>query len=634
MSYETRRLSNRQTHFNTRSECLNSVKYCNTNPRFEHFNQVLFHAGDREDLERYAFLQARQLQTLAGHGGLAYTDLEETVMHVFDLFKKGVIVVFRGGKLVSFVPFSNANYGIGDVVKYLYVDEKDKKMLEKYTKTKTKSEKLYAYLMRRFEKYAKQRGWRVNPDRRKWVLNNCIFRSMPKPFEGDQNIALLEYWMQRLADEREIPDCVLLINVRDFPLMPLDGSHPYKDIVPQGEQYQGKEGIPTYPVCSFSGKEGFADVPVPNPSDMTNATEKAVYFPDGCQRDDTEPFTDWSAKEPRAVFRGTNTGCGVDSSLNMRIRLVKEIAEARPDLLDATFTSINTRIRKPSIDRPINAPDKKRLSPTGNYLDFNSMTRFRYIVNVDGYVRAYRLGNELRSMSVILLQASPYRLWFEHLLKPYVHYVPIAADLGDLVEKIEWCKRHNEECKKIAENALALHGKIMRGDGILDAWAGVAKKIASRYADTPRFYQRPSTPKRWVIVTANPSPFFLENLRGLLPCLGIVVVRGGKNENEAIDKGLELASSTGKYDVYIKHDPDVLPSEELLRHYLDLPSLGEMIELVKPGKVFSTRGGTVTSVRIIANDNPLVRIDKDVESSKPGYRFFLVPPYSLKQTPL
>lgn len=597
MSYETRRLSNRQTHFNTRSECLNSVKYCNTNPRFENFNQVLFHAGDREDLERYAFLQARQLQTLAGDGGLAFTDLEETVMHMFDLFKKGVIVVFRGGKLVSFVPFSNANYGIGDVVKYLYVDEKDKKMLEKYTQTK--SEKLYAYLMRRFEKYAKQRGWRVNPDRRKWVLNNCIFRSMPKPFEGDQNIALLEYWMQRLANEREIPDCVLLINVRDFPLMPLDGSHPYKDIVPQGEQCYG---IPTYPVCSFSGKEGFADVPVPNPSDMTNATEKALYFPDGCQRDDTEPFTDWSAKEPKAVFRGTNTGCGVDSSLNMRIRLVKEIAKARPDLLDATFTSINMRIRKPSINRPIDAPHKKRLSPTGNFLDFNSMTRFRYIVNVDGYVRAYRLGNELRSMSVILLQASPYRLWFEHLLKPYVHYVPIAADLGDLIEKIEWCKRHDEECKKIVENALALHGRIMGGDGILDAWAGVAKKIASRYADTARFYQRPVNHDkiRRVIVTANPSRVFLDNLRGFLPDTDIMVMlSGGTNQNKAMEKGLEIAKAKGEYDVYLKHDPDILPGEDLLHHYLDVPAPGEMIELVKPGRVFSTRGGTATRVTII-----------------------------------
>ncbi len=26
-------------------------------------------------------------------------------------------------------------------------------------------------------------------------------------------------------------------------------------------------------------------------------------------------------------------------------------------------------------------------------------------------------------------------MWFSHLLKPYIHYVPVKSDLSDLIEK-------------------------------------------------------------------------------------------------------------------------------------------------------------------------------------------------------
>ena len=44
--------------------------------------------------------------------------------------------------------------------------------------------------------------------------------------------------------------------------------------------------------------------------------------------------------------------------------------------------------------------------------------------------------------------------WFTHLIKPFVHYVPIKYDLSDLVEKIEWVHTNDGEARTIASNAL------------------------------------------------------------------------------------------------------------------------------------------------------------------------------------
>ena len=46
--------------------------------------------------------------------------------------------------------------------------------------------------------------------------------------------------------------------------------------------------------------------------------------------------------------------------------------------------------------------------------------------------------------------------YFEHFysdLKPWVHYVPVKADLSDLIEKIRWAKNNDDKAKKIVNNA-------------------------------------------------------------------------------------------------------------------------------------------------------------------------------------
>ena len=78
-----------------------------------------------------------------------------------------------------------------------------------------------------------------------------------------------------------------------------------------------------------------------------------------------------------------------------------------------------------------------------------NQSRYKYILNIQGNSAAYRLSYLLRSGSVILNVESENKLWWEDKWEPMKHYVPIKSDLSDLKEKIEWCREHDEECRKI-----------------------------------------------------------------------------------------------------------------------------------------------------------------------------------------
>ena len=44
--------------------------------------------------------------------------------------------------------------------------------------------------------------------------------------------------------------------------------------------------------------------------------------------------------------------------------------------------------------------------------------------------------------------------WFSHLIKPYIHYIPVNYDLSNLITQIEWVKNNDAQAKIMAHNAL------------------------------------------------------------------------------------------------------------------------------------------------------------------------------------
>jgi len=44
-----------------------------------------------------------------------------------------------------------------------------------------------------------------------------------------------------------------------------------------------------------------------------------------------------------------------------------------------------------------------------------------------------------------------YRQWYYDRLKPWVHYVPVAADLSDLMARVEWLRANDQQARDIGQ---------------------------------------------------------------------------------------------------------------------------------------------------------------------------------------
>lgn len=79
--------------------------------------------------------------------------------------------------------------------------------------------------------------------------------------------------------------------------------------------------------------------------------------------------------------------------------------------------------------------------------------QYKYQINVDGTVAAYRFPYLLAGGGLVLKQDSPYYEHFYPQLKPWEHYVPVKRDLSDLKERVLWALEHDDEAYRIAHNA-------------------------------------------------------------------------------------------------------------------------------------------------------------------------------------
>jgi hypothetical protein len=95
---------------------------------------------------------------------------------------------------------------------------------------------------------------------------------------------------------------------------------------------------------------------------------------------------------------------------------------------------------------------------------FHLMKTYKYLIVLNGQSASGRLAQFLRySGAVILLQDSTeIKYHFSSRLKPWVHYVPIAYNGADVIEKIQWLQRNDEKAHTLAKNAYAFGQSYLR----------------------------------------------------------------------------------------------------------------------------------------------------------------------------
>lgn len=170
-----------------------------------------------------------------------------------------------------------------------------------------------------------------------------------------------------------------------------------------------------------------------------------------------QPLPPWHERLPVAIWRGSSTGTPrltpANLAQNLRYRLCAASRRLGP-WLDARFTAV-VQCPDPPTQQMVEQQLHRQELLTPKVSPWH-LALHRWILEIDGNVNSWGLLWKLLSGSCVLRVHSPRQQWYHHQLQPWQHLVPIAADLSNLAEVLDWCQRHPQTCESIAQAGQAL----------------------------------------------------------------------------------------------------------------------------------------------------------------------------------
>jgi hypothetical protein len=178
------------------------------------------------------------------------------------------------------------------------------------------------------------------------------------------------------------------------------------------------------------------------------------------------PVKPWEDRERTPVFRGT--AWWPDDWQGVRKACVKNVSDEillpklnttrykavmfsqkHPDLLNARFHEYDLNV--PGM-KDACYPRLNKTMPEDSIPSHLYYHNYQTALVLNGIGAAFRLTRHFEYQQAVILQAYKHEEWFTKYLLPWVHYVPVAEDLSDLQERLEWVRDHSEEMRVIAEN--------------------------------------------------------------------------------------------------------------------------------------------------------------------------------------
>ena len=396
-----------------------------------------------------------------------------TLNYVFDEFHTSVFIQILNNKIHTFVLLKN-NKSNPDLLKNIKTDPNHYKNIDDFINDLNKQ-------------YFKNLKIEKNKEDSIYFTDCYVdLWSIPNKQAPEWWLYIYQYDMiNKLLQNRQINDTEFILNFKDQNMLVKDGqTNPHYNVLgnlttPLKHKYGS-----FIPILNMGSHNKFADLPIPTNDDWELSNNK-IYL--GACRNSyynikKEINTNYDNKIPTAIFRGSSTGCGTVIKNNPRLKaayLTKQLYK-HPKYginnnqdgilyLDARITKFSAKVKKHYSDEYIHFvnPDNLKLKTTER-MSINSISNYKYILSIEGNIAAFRLTLELSYNSVILLVKSEFYIWYQSLLKPWVHYVPVKHDLTDLIDKIDWCKKHDDKCKQIANNALEFFNKYINTNAIND----------------------------------------------------------------------------------------------------------------------------------------------------------------------
>jgi hypothetical protein len=168
----------------------------------------------------------------------------------------------------------------------------------------------------------------------------------------------------------------------------------------------------------------------------------------------------WRSRDDTVLWRGTTTGHGRISAPDMSAANSVLIQRSRLCLAVRGLAGVDAKFSKiAQSDDP--ARDRARLEGAGIFgphLEPATWAKHKYALDIDGNSNAWaNLFQRLLLGCCVIKVASQrgYRQWYYDALEPWRHFVPVKADLSDLIEKIAWCKANTAQSAEIAATGQA-----------------------------------------------------------------------------------------------------------------------------------------------------------------------------------
>lgn len=259
----------------------------------------------------------------------------------------------------------------------------------------------------------------------------------------------MDAFLLSLTRKVKLPDIEFFVNLGDWPL----------------EKRRASQN--PSPVFSWCGSNDTRDIVMPT-YDLTESvleTMGRVSLDMMSVQGHTGPV--WEKKINKGFWRGRD-------SRKERLELVK-LARANTAMLDAALTNFF-----------FFKHDESLYGPLVKHVSFFDFFKYKYQINVDGTVAAYRLPYLLAGDSVVFKHDSIYYEHFYNELQPWVHYIPFRSDLSDLLEKIQWAKDHDEEAKKIALAGQQFARTHLMGDSVFCYYHKLFQKYAELQVTKPK----------------------------------------------------------------------------------------------------------------------------------------------------
>lgn len=152
------------------------------------------------------------------------------------------------------------------------------------------------------------------------------------------------------------------------------------------------------------------------------------------------------------------------------------LGESKPTYNKALWVgSITHQNRREFIGRIASTPELAQFvdawqinwdDPNKKYVSLQDHSKYKYLIDIEGWGHSGRLKLLLCTRRPVFVLDRPFWDWATYDLQPWVHYIPVARDSSDLLEKIRWAEENPDQAQQIANTASALMMERMSLDNI------------------------------------------------------------------------------------------------------------------------------------------------------------------------